>query len=202
MNDIATHQPPASDATPIRLLALPGSLRRESLNRMLCAAANTLTPTGVVLDIFDDLASIPLFNEDAEAANGHGPPGVQHLRNAAAQADGLLIATPEYNQSIPGVLKNAIDQASRPWGKSVWAGKPTAVLGVSVGAIGTALAQQHLRNVLVFVNLAVMAQPEAFLQYKEGLIEADGTVTNEGTRKFLQGFVDSFLAWIAVHHNA
>ena len=115
-------------------------------------------------------------------------------------ADAVLFVTPEYNRSIPGVLKNAIDTASRPYGDNAFDGKPAAVTGASIGAIGSALAQQHLRNVLVFVNLAVLAQPEAFLHFKEGLIEADGTITNEATRTFLQGFVDRFLAWIGTHH--
>ncbi|MNN59240.1 FMN-dependent NADPH-azoreductase [compost metagenome] len=123
------------------------------------------------------------------------------MKGQILAADAVLFVTPEYNRSIPGVLKNAIDTASRPYGDNAFAGKPAAVIGSSIGAIGSALAQQHLRNVLVFVNLAVMAQPEAFVHFKEGLIEADGTVTSEGTRKFLQDYVDAFLAWIKLHHK-
>ena len=104
-----------------------------------------------------------------------------------------------YNRSVPGVLKNAIDIGSRPYGHSAFAGKPAAVIGASIGAIGTALAQQHLRNILAYLDMPVLGQPEAFVHFKEGLIDAQGGISNEGTRDFLQGFVDKFLAWIATH---
>ncbi|MGO4555543.1 NADPH-dependent FMN reductase, partial [Stenotrophomonas sp. 2YAF22] len=106
---------------------------------------------------------------------------------------------PEYNRSVPGVLKNAIDIGSRPYGDSAFAGKPAAVIGASIGQIGTAVAQQHLRNSLAFLDMHVLGQPEAFIHFKDGLIDADGTIHNEGTQTFLQGYVDRFLALIAVH---
>ena len=112
-----------------------------------------------------------------------------------AAYDGFIFVTPEYNRSMPGVLKNAIDHASRPYGQSAWAGKPAGVLGASIGTIGTALAQQHLRNVLVFLNMHTLAQPEVFLHNKEGLYDAAGKL-NAGTEKFLQAWVDTYVAWV------
>lgn len=107
--------------------------------------------------------------------------------------------TAEYNRSIPGVLKNAIDIASRPWGTNSFAGKPAGVLGVSVGAQGTALAQQHLRNVLAYLDVSTLAQPEVFIQNKEGLFDGDGNIGNPDTQKFLQDFVDRYVAWVRRH---
>jgi chromate reductase len=114
------------------------------------------------------------------------------------KAQGLLFITPEYNRSIPGVLKNAIDNASRPYGQSAWAGKPAGVLGVSVGAIGTALAQQHLRNILAYLDVPTLGQPEAFMQAKDDLFASDGTI-GEASKKFLQDWMDHYVAWIKKH---
>ena len=116
-----------------------------------------------------------------------------------AAAQGLLFVTPEYNRSIPGVLKNAIDHASRPYGQSAWAGKPAGVVGVSVGAIGTALAQQHLRNILAYLDVPTLGAPEVFLQAKEDLFDDKGHIGNEGTKKFLQGWMDKYVAWVKNH---
>src|SRR5690606_21044442 len=110
-------------------------------------------------------------------------------------ADALLFLTPEYNRSIPGVLKNAIDHASRPWGQSVWGGKPAGVLGISVGAIGTALAQQHLRSILSYLDVPVLGQPEVYLQAKDDLFDADGGIGPD-SRAFLQGWMDRYAAWV------
>jgi chromate reductase len=118
------------------------------------------------------------------------------LKKDVESADALLFATPEYNRSIPGVLKNAIDIASRPWGTNSFAGKPGAVIGASIGSTGSALAQQHLRNVLAYLDVPMLAQPEVFIHFRDELIADDGTISNDGTRKFLQGFVDSYAAWI------
>ncbi|MCW5576586.1 MAG: NAD(P)H-dependent oxidoreductase [Burkholderiales bacterium] len=168
-----------------------GSIRKDSLNRKLAGALAKLAPPefsfGTVR--IDDL---PLYNQDDD---GNPAAAVTRLRGEIAAADGLLFLTPEYNRSIPGVLKNAIDHASRPWGKSVWGGKPAGVLGVSVGAIGTALAQQHLRNVLAYLDVPVLGQPEVFLQAKEGLFDADGGIGPD-SRAFLQGWVDRYVAWV------
>lgn len=110
----------------------------------------------------------------------------------------MLFVTPEYNRSIPGVLKNAIDHASRPYGQSAWAGKPAGVLGVSVGAIGTAMAQQHLRNILAYLDVPTLGQPEAFIQMKERLFDANGDIGAD-SRKFLQNWMDRYIAWVKKH---
>ncbi len=140
----------------------------------------------------DDL---PLYNQDDD---GKSATSVLRLKKEIAEARGLLFLTPEYNRSIPGVLKNAIDHASRPYGQSVWGGKPAAVLGVSVGAIGTALAQQHLRNILAYLDVPTLGQPEVFLQAKEGLFDADGSIGID-SRKFLQDWMDRYAAWVKQH---
>ena len=123
---------------------------------------------------------------------------VLRLKGEIQAAHGVLFVTAEYNRSIPGVLKNAVDHASRPYGQSAWAGKPAGVIGASVGAIGTALSQQHLRNVLAYLDMPTLGQPEAFIHAKEGLFDADGNV-GEASRKFLQGWVDKYVAWVRQH---
>jgi chromate reductase len=127
---------------------------------------------------------------------------VKRLKAEIALAQGLLFVTPEYNRSIPGVLKNALDHASRPYGQNAWAGKPAGVIGISVGAIGTSLAQQHLRNVLAYLDVPTLGQPEAFLQNKEGLFDGKGHIGAEDTRKFLQGWMDKYAAWVKQHSAA
>ena len=142
-----------------------GSLRRDSWNRKLATAVTRLAPPEFSFEPIE-IGDLPLYNQDDDANQA---PSVQRLKSRITVAQGLLFVTPEYNRSIPGVLKNAIDQASRPYGKSVWGGKPAGVIGISVGAIGTAMAQQHLRNVLAYLDVPVLGQPEVFLQAKEGL---------------------------------
>lgn len=180
-----------------KIAVFVGSLRRESFNRRLAHALEKLAGDRATFE-YIEIGDIPLYNQDSDS---NYPAQGTRLKNEVRGADAVLFVTAEYNRSIPGVLKNAIDTASRPYGDSAFDGKPAAVIGTSPGAPGTCMAQQHLRNVLVFLNLAVLAQPEAFLQYKEGLIGDDGSISNEGTQKFLQGFVDRFLAWIAQHHK-
>jgi chromate reductase len=182
--------------SPYKIAVFVGSLRKDSINRRLAHALEKLAGDRARFE-YIQIGDIPLYNQDHD---GQFPAQGTRMKNQVRAADAVLFVTPEYNRSIPGVLKNAIDTASRPYGDNAFDGKPAAVTGASIGAIGSALAQQHLRNVLVFVNLAVLAQPEAFVHFKEGLIEADGTITNEATRTFLQGFVDRFLAWIGTHH--
>ena len=123
---------------------------------------------------------------------------MKRLKAGIAAAQGLLFVTPEYNRSMPGVLKNALDHASRPYGQSAWAGKPAGVLGVSVGAIGTAMAQQHLRNVLAYLDVPTLGQPEAFVHAKEGLFDANGDIGPD-SRKFLQGWMDRYVGWVKKH---
>jgi chromate reductase, NAD(P)H dehydrogenase (quinone) len=180
-----------------RIAVIVGSLRKDSFNRKLALAIAHLAPADFTFEHLriDDL---PLYNQDDD---GNQAPAVKRLKSEIAAAQGLLFVTAEYNRSIPGVLKNAIDNASRPYGQSAWAGKPAGVIGVSVGAIGTALAQQHLRNVLAYLDVPTMGQPEAFIQNKEGLFDDKGHIA-EGSRKFLQGWVDSYVAWIKRHAGA
>lgn len=171
-----------------------GSLRKDSFNAKLAAALARLAPKEFSFRTvrIDDL---PLYNQDDD---GKPAATVARLKKEITEARGLLFLTPEYNRSIPGVLKNAIDHASRPYGQSVWGGKPAGVLGVSVGAIGTALAQQHLRNILAYLDVPVLGQPEAFLQAKEGLFDADGNIGPD-SREFLQGWMDRYVAWVKKH---
>ncbi len=180
------------------IAVLVGSLRRESINRRLAGALEKLA-AGKARFEYIEIGDLPLYNQDFDQAY---PAQGTRLKERIRNADAVLFVTPEYNRSIPGVLKNAIDIGSRPYGDSAFAGKPAAVIGASIGAIGTAMAQQHLRNVLAYLDMQVLGQPEAFIHYKDGLIDDDGTIGNDGTRKFLQDHVDRFLALVARHGKA
>jgi len=173
---------------------LVGSLREDSFNRQLAHAMATLAPPDFTFEQvqIDDL---PLYNQNQD---DHPTPAVARMKAEIKKACGLLFVTPEYNRSIPGVLKNAIDHASRPYGHSVWSGKPAGIVGVSVGAVGTALAQQHLRNVLAYLDVSTMGQPEAFIQAKNDLFTPDGGV-GAGSRAFLQDWMDHYVAWVKKH---
>lgn len=175
-----------------RVAVLVGSLRRESLNRRLAAAIAKLSPPELEYQTLriDDL---PLYNQDED---DHRPEPALRLKREIEASDALLFATPEYNRSLPGVLKNAIDHASRPYGKNSFAGKPAGVIGASVGAIGTAVAQQHLRGILAYLDAPALGQPECFIHATEGLIDPTGNVSNEATRKFLQGWAMRYAAWV------
>ena len=156
--------------TRYRIAVVVGSLRRDSFNRKLAGAIAKLAPPELSFEQLriDDL---PLYNQDDDA---HQAESVKRLKAEIRAAHGLLFVTPEYNRSMPGVLKNAIDHASRPYGQNAWAGKPAGVLGASVGAIGTAVAQQHLRNVLAYLDVPTLGQPEAFIHAKEGFFDEAG----------------------------
>ena len=171
-----------------------GSIRKESFNRQFAEALVKQFPTELKAQ-FIRIDDLPLYNQDDD---NNPAPQVTRLREEIKAADAVLFATAEYNRSIPGVLKNAIDHASRPWGQSVWAGKPAGVVGVSVGAIGTSLAQQHLRNVLAYLDVPTLGQPEGFIHAKEGLFDADGGI-GEASREFLQGWVNQYVAWVKKH---
>ena len=177
-----------------QIAVVVGSLRRESFNRKLAGAIAKLAPPEFQFKQLE-IADLPLYNQDDDA-NPSAP--VKRIKADIAAAQGLLFVTPEYNRSIPGVLKNAIDHASRPYGKNSWAGKPAGVLGVSVGAIGTALAQQHLRNILAYLDVPTMGQPEAFLHAKEGFFDDTGSF-GEASKKFLQGWMDQYVVWVKAH---
>ena len=171
-----------------------GSLRKDSLNKKLAKALEKLFPADFSFNHvrIDDL---PLYNQDDD---GNPSAQVARLKAEISAAQGVLFVTPEYNRSIPGVLKNAIDHASRPYGKSAWNSKPAGVIGASVGPIGTAMAQQHLRNILAYLNMPTLGQPEAFIHNKDGLYDEAGNI-GEASQKFLQCWVDAYVAWVKAH---
>jgi len=169
-----------------------GSLRKDSYNRKLAHALVKLGPTDFN---FKELriGDLPLYNQDDDRSQA---PEVQRLKSELRAVDAVIFVTAEYNRSLPGVLKNAIDHASRPYGHSAWAGKPAGVIGASIGAIGTAVAQSHLRMVLAYLDMPTLGQPEAYIQAKDGLFDEAGNVSNAETRKFLQGWMDKYATWV------
>ena len=177
-----------------QIAVVVGSLRRDSFNRKLAGAIAQLAPKDFTFKQLE-IGDLPLYNQDDDANQAAA---VQRLKSEIAASQGLLFVTPEYNRSFPGVLKNAIDHASRPYGKNAWAGKPAGVIGVSVGAIGTALAQQHLRNVLAYLDVPTLGQPEAFIQAKDGLFDKDGGIGPD-SREFLQKWTNTFADWVRTH---
>ncbi|MCI0431586.1 MAG: NAD(P)H-dependent oxidoreductase [Rhodospirillales bacterium] len=169
-----------------------GSLRKESLNRKIANALIELAPSGLKLAIIE-IGQLPLYNQDQDA---NPPPEWSAFRERVRAADAVLFVTPEYNRSMPGPLKNALDVGSRPYGQSAWNGKPGAVVSASPGAIGGFGANHHLRQSLVFLNVPAMQQPEAYIGSADKLFDRDGKLNNEGTRKFLRDFLQAFAAWI------
>ena len=178
-----------------RVAVVVGSLRRGSWNRALAHAVISLAPADFSFE-FVEIGELPLYSQDYDA---DFPDVAKRFKESIEAADALLFVTPEYNRSIPGVLKNAIDWGSRPWGHNSWSGKPGAVLGTSPGATGTALAQQHLRNILAYLDVPTLGAPEVFLQAKDDLFDDKGHIGNEGSKKFLQGWMDKYVAWIKSH---
>jgi chromate reductase len=178
-----------------RIAVLVGSLRRESYNRRLATAVQRLSPPELTRRQIriDDL---PLYNQDDD---GHQAEQVKRVKSEIRAADGLLFVTPEYNRSVPGVLKNAIDHASRPYGQSVWAGKPAGVMGASVGAPGTSMAQQHLRNILAYLDVMTLGQPEVFLHVTDAFFAEDGSIADASTKAFLQTWMDRYVSWVKAH---
>jgi chromate reductase len=177
-----------------KITVVVGSLRQDSFNRKLAAALVKLAPEGFSFSEAS-IGDLPLYNQDDDARQSDP---VVRLKSAITSADGLLFVTAEYNRSIPGVLKNALDHASRPYGQSAWAGKPAGVIGASVGAMGTAMAQQHLRNVLAYLDVPTMGQPEAFIHAKEGLFDHAGNIGPD-SMKFMQAWMDSYVAWVSMY---
>jgi chromate reductase len=175
----------------VRILGIAGSLRRESYNRAALRAAAQLVPEGATLETFE-LDGIPGFNQDQEQ---NPPAKVAELKRRVRDADAILLVTPEYNYSVPGVLKNAIDWASRPYGDSAWSGKPVAVMGASIGAIGTARAQYHLRQSFVFLNMFPINQPEVMISNAANRFDANGNLTDETTRKLIRQLVENLRTW-------
>jgi len=177
---------------------LIGSLAKASINRKLAKALVRLAPTEMQLSEIS-FADLPLYSYDYDA---DFPPAARAFKAALAEAEAVLFVTPEYNRSIPGGLKNAIDWASRPWGQNSFARKPTAIIGASTGAIGTAVAQQSLRSVMAFCNSPLMNSIEAYIQFKPGLITDDGDVTNEATAEFLRNYMAEFYGFIGRVYTA
>jgi chromate reductase len=185
--DIVEHEPP------YRVGVIVGSLSRESINRRLATALQRLAPPE--LEFFEiEYADLPLYNRDLDSDY---PQEALDFKAAVRSADALLFVTPEYNRSLPGPLKNAIDWGSRPWGQNAWSDKPTAVIGASAGQIGTAVGQQSLRSTLSFLNARQMTSPEAYIQFTPGLIEDNGEVTVPETEEFLRTFMVKFLEYTA-----
>ncbi|MDF2637549.1 MAG: NADPH-dependent oxidoreductase [Novosphingobium lindaniclasticum] len=180
-----------------KIVVVVGSLRAESYNRQFAQALTRLPAAASHDFVFADIGELPLYDQDDDADQAQS---VKDLKELVRSSDGVIFVTPEYNRSIPGVLKNAIDHASRPYGDSAWAGKPAGVIGVSIGAVGTALAQQHLRNVLAYLDMPTLGAPEAFIQWKDGLITPEGTI-GEQSAGFVGGWLEAFFALVDRHQD-
>jgi chromate reductase, NAD(P)H dehydrogenase (quinone) len=178
-----------------QIAVIVGSLRRDSVNRKLADAVVRLAPSEFT---FKQLliGDLPLYNQDDDAKPA-AP--VKRLKSEIYAAQGIVFVTPEYNRSVPGVMKNAIDAASRPYGQSAWAGKPAGILSASIGPIGAAMAQQHLRNMLAYLDVPTLGQPEVFMHIKEGFFDSSGNIADADTRKFLQSWMDRYTAWVIKH---
>lgn len=176
-----------------KVAVINGSLRKDSINRKLALAIAKLAAGKLDLKLVD-LSDLPLFNQDLEA---NYPVAAQRVKDEIAAADAVLFVTPEHNRSIPAALKNVIDWVTRPYGTGKWQGKIAAIVGTSAGQVGTAIAQDHLRSILVAQGIAVMGRPEIYFLYKEGVFDADHNVTDPQAKKILEGFVEAFAKWIA-----
>ena len=176
---------------PVKILGFVGSLRQGSYNKALMRAALELTPEDAALEVFD-LEGIPPFNQDLE---NQPPQIVNEFKAKIKQADALLIATPEYNYSVPGVLKNAIDWASRPYGDNVLEGKPVAIMSASIGRLGGARAQYHLRQSFVFLNMHPLNRPEVMMPSAKENVDANGNVTDEQTRQLIRQLLETLVQW-------
>ena len=178
-----------------QIAVIVGSLRRDSYNRKLAEAMTKLDASGLTFKSvrIDDL---PLYIQDDDSNQA---PSVKRLKSEIQASQGVLFVTPEYNRSVPGVLKNALDHASRPYGESAWDRKPAGIIGCSIGSIGTAIAQQHLRNSLAYLNMPTLGQPEVFLHVSDAFFDAQGGIANADSKKFLQGWMDQFVDWVKKH---
>lgn len=179
-------------STPRNVAIFVGSLRKESFNRKLANALIAMAPPSLKLEIVE-IRHLPLYNQDDDA---NPPPASAAFKERVQMADAVLFVTPEYNRSVPGVLKNAIDVASRPYGKSAWNGKPGAVISLSPGAIGAFGANHHLRQSLVFLNVPTLQQPEAYIGNAAKLFDENGNLSEKSTRDLLQQFLQAFAQWI------
>jgi chromate reductase, NAD(P)H dehydrogenase (quinone) len=175
----------------VRILGIPGSLRKASYNKAALGAAQELLPDGATLPIFE-LEGIPPFNQDDDR---QPPARVVELKAGVRAADAILIVTPEYNYSVPGVLKNAIDWASRPFGDSAWVGKPVAVMGASVGALGTARAQYHLRQTFVYLDMYPLNTPEVMIGNAPQRFDEQGHLKDDTSRRLIRELLEALVAW-------
>jgi chromate reductase, NAD(P)H dehydrogenase (quinone) len=180
---------------PIHVSVIVGSLRQKSWSRRVARAIERLAPAGLELS-YVEIGDLPHYNEDLEA---EPPQAWTRFRAAIAASNALLFVTPEFNRGMPGVLKNAVDVGSRPWGKSVWAGKPAAVVGVSPGALGAFGASNQLRQVLAGVGATAMPHPEAYISNVAAYFDQGGELADDKTRAFLSGFIAAFKSWIERH---
>ena len=180
-------------ATPVKVAVLVGSLRKDSFSRKLAMTLIAIGQEPLAFEVVE-IGNLPLYNHDDEA---DPPPGVVEFRRRVGACNALLFVTPEYNRSVPGVLKNAIDVGSRPFGKSVWDGKPGAVVSISLGAIGGFGANHHLRQSMVYLNVPMMQQPEAYIGNAKTLFDDKGALINDATRAFLQKFLEAYALWVA-----
>lgn len=177
----------------INIAVVVGSLRKDSVNRKAALALARMAPAHVNLNI-TEIGDLPLYDEDVEAAGT--PASWARFRDELRASDAVLFVTPEYNRSVPGALKNAIDVGSRPYGNSAWAGKPAAIMSLSPGALGAFGANHHLRQSLVFLDMPILQQPEAYIGNAYSLFDEAGNIVNEGSAKFFQTFLDAFIGWI------
>jgi chromate reductase, NAD(P)H dehydrogenase (quinone) len=182
-------------SAPRDVVVLVGSLRKESFTRKTAKAIIGLAPAPLKLDIVE-IGQLPLYNQDED---GNPPAAWSAFRARVRKADAVLFVTPEYNRSVPGVLKNAIDVASRPYGESAWNGKPGGVVSVSPGAIGGFGANHHLRQSLVFLNVPAMQQPEAYIGGAAKLFDASGALTDDSVRQFLKKYIEAFAQWVELN---
>jgi chromate reductase, NAD(P)H dehydrogenase (quinone) len=180
----------------MNIALLVGSLRQESFNRKTAKALQALAPPALRLELLE-IGQLPFYNEDAEGEGKSPPPEWTEFRRQVAARDGIVFVTPEYNRSVPGVLKNAIDVGSRPYGKSAWAGKPAAVISASPGAGGGFGANHHLRQSLVFLDMPCLQQPELYIGHADEKFDAQGSLQDGKTRELLGKFLDSYAAWVA-----
>jgi chromate reductase len=174
-----------------QIAVVVGSLRKDSFNRKLATAMARLAPSEFAFKQLD-IGNLPLYNQDDDAQPAAA---VKRLKSEIAGAAGVIFVTPEYNRSIPGVLKNALDHASRPYGQNAWAGKPAGVIGVSIGSGGSAMAQQHLRNILAYLDMPTLNQPEAFVHMRDGMFDDQGNI-GAASKEFVQKWVNAYVAWV------
>ncbi len=177
---------------PLRILGIAGSLRKQSFNRMALRAAQQLAPQEAVIEIYENLGDIPPFNQDQEATP---PPVVAEFKKTIQAADAILFVMPEYNYSVPGILKNAIDWASRPYGDSAWSGKPVAIMSASGGIFGGARAQYALRQSFIFLNMFPVNQPEVMIGTANEKFDANGNLTDENSKKLITQLLQNLIDW-------